>query len=33
MPVPGEELEEVRSNVVDAAHAPKSLEESPPDGF
>ena len=26
MPVPGEELEEVRSNVVDAAHGPKSPE-------
>ena len=33
MSVLGEELEEVRSNVVDAAHAPKSLEENPPDGF
>ena len=32
MPVLGEELEEVRSNVVDAAHAPKSLEERPPGG-
>ena len=32
MLVLAEELEEGRSDVVDAAHEPKSLEENPPDG-